>query len=184
MTYTEEYREHIEYTFHAYCKIVIRHAAIDAARQRHRRCEKEISLEYLTEEKHYPLSTFDEYFTEPEGQYSLHLCGREVLLSHPQLATALLRLPERKQEMLYLRFFHNYIYKEIGRRYWRMKSVERLPYDTIVQACSGEPQAVETILFHYDRYIKYVSLVGGRVHADTEEYVKAKLIESLFKFCF
>lgn len=117
MTYTEEYREHIEYTFHAYCKIVIRHAAIDAARQRHRRCEKEISLEYLTEEKHYPLSTFDEYFTEPEGQYSLHLCGREVLLSHPQLATALLRLPERKQEMLYLRFFHNYIYKEIGRRY-------------------------------------------------------------------
>lgn len=65
-----------------------------------------------------------------------------------------------------------------------MKSVERLPYDTIVQACSGEPQAVETILFHYDRYIKYVSLVGGRVHADTEEYVKAKLIESLFKFCF
>lgn len=124
MTYTEEYREHIEYTFHAYCKIVIYHAAIDAARQRHRRCEKEISLEYLTEEKHYPLSTFDEYFTEPEpeGEYSLQLCGNEVLLSHPQLAAALLRLPERKREMLYLRFFHNYTYKEIGRRY-RAQSV-------------------------------------------------------------
>ena len=118
MTYTEEYREHIEYTFHAYCKIVIYHAAIDAARQRHRRCEKEISLEYLTEEKYYPLSTFDEYFTEtePEGQYYLHLCGQEVLFCHSQLAAALSRLPERKKEMLYLRFFHNYTYKQIGRR--------------------------------------------------------------------
>lgn len=38
MIYTEEYWEHIQYTFHAYCKIVIYHAAIDAARQRHRRC--------------------------------------------------------------------------------------------------------------------------------------------------
>ena len=94
MTYTEEYREHIEYTFHAYCKIVIYHSAIDAARQRHRRCEKEISLEYLTEEKHYPLSTIDEYFTLPEQEkYSLHLCGQEVLFSHPQLAAALSRLP-------------------------------------------------------------------------------------------
>lgn len=118
MTYTEEYREHIEYTFHAYCKIVIYHSAIDAARQRHRRCEKEISLEYLTEEKHYPLSTIDEYFTLPEQEkYSLHLCGQEVLFSHPQLAAALSRLPERKREMLYLRFFHNYTYKQIGRRY-------------------------------------------------------------------
>lgn len=90
MTYTEEYREHIEYTFHAYCKIVIYHAAIDAARQRHRRCEKEISLEYLTEEKHYPLSTIDEYFTVPEQEkYSLHLCGQEVLFHHSQLAAAL-----------------------------------------------------------------------------------------------
>lgn len=118
MTYTEEYREHIEYTFHAYCKIVIYHAAIDVARQRHRRCKKEISLEYLTEEKHYPLSTIDEYFTAPEQEkYSLHLCGQEVLFRHSQLAATLSRLPERKKEMLYLCFFHNYTYKQIGRRY-------------------------------------------------------------------
>lgn len=118
MTYTEEYREHIEYTFHAYCKIVIYHATIDVARQRHRRCKKEISLEYLTEEKHYPLSTIDEYFTAPEQEkYSLHLCGQEVLFRHSQLAATLSRLPERKKEMLYLCFFHNYTYKQIGRRY-------------------------------------------------------------------
>lgn len=37
MTDTEDYREHIVYTFHAYCKIVIRHAAIDTGRQRQKR---------------------------------------------------------------------------------------------------------------------------------------------------
>ena len=31
MTYTEEYQEHIQYTHDAFCKIVIRHAAIDMA---------------------------------------------------------------------------------------------------------------------------------------------------------
>ena len=32
MTCTEEYKEHIEYTFQAFCKVVIRNAAITAAR--------------------------------------------------------------------------------------------------------------------------------------------------------
>lgn len=65
-----------------------------------------------------------------------------------------------------------------------MKNVNHLPYDTIVQACRGEPIAVNIVLSHYDRYIKYVSIVSGKVHPDTEEQVKAKLIESLFKFRF
>lgn len=65
-----------------------------------------------------------------------------------------------------------------------MKNVNHLPYDTIVQACEGDPIAVNIVLSHYDRYIKYVSIVGGKVHPDTEEQVKAKLIESLFKFHF
>ena len=53
MTCTEEYREHIEYTFHAFCKVVIRNATINAARTRSRKHKREISLEYLTDEKHY-----------------------------------------------------------------------------------------------------------------------------------
>lgn len=110
MTYTEEYREHIEYTFHAYCKIVIYHTAINAARQQHKKCEKDVSLEYLTEEKHYPFSTLDEYFStqETEDEYPISFCGQEVLLSHRQLAAALPRLPERKQEMLYLLYINLY----------------------------------------------------------------------------
>ena len=66
MTCTEEYREHIEYTFHAFCKVVIRNATINAARTRSRKHKREISLEYLTDEKHYPLGTTDEYFQAPD----------------------------------------------------------------------------------------------------------------------
>ena len=58
MPCTEAYREHIMYTFNGYCKTVIRFAAINAWRDRSRRRQKEISLEYLTEEKFYPLVLF------------------------------------------------------------------------------------------------------------------------------
>ncbi len=44
MACTEAYREHIEYTFNVYCKIVICHAAINTWRQRQRKWEHEISL--------------------------------------------------------------------------------------------------------------------------------------------
>ncbi len=57
MDCTEAYKEHIMYSFNDFCKVVIRYAAINAWRDRNRRRQKEISFEYLTEEKFYPLST-------------------------------------------------------------------------------------------------------------------------------
>ena len=65
MTEHEKYQEHIRHTHDAFCKIVIRHAAIDAARSIRSRRRREISLEYLIDEKHYPFSTADEYFADP-----------------------------------------------------------------------------------------------------------------------
>ena len=53
MPCTEAYKEHIMYTFNGFCKTVIRYAALNAWRDRSRRRQKEISLEYLTEEKFY-----------------------------------------------------------------------------------------------------------------------------------
>ncbi len=63
MTCTEAYKEHIMYTFHGFCKVIIHNATITAWRDQQRRHKREISLEYLTEEKFYPLGTTDEYFT-------------------------------------------------------------------------------------------------------------------------
>ena len=124
MTCTEEYKERIEYTFHAFCKVVIRNATINAARTRSRRYKREISLEYLTDEKHYPLGTADKYFQIPgidEG-YIFHLCGDTVILNNSFLAEALSRLPVWKQEMLYLSYFQRIPQREIGKRYGRSRS--------------------------------------------------------------
>ena len=94
MTCTEEYREHIEYTFHAFCKVVIRNATINAARTRSRKHKREISLEYLTEEKFYPLGTTDEYFEAPYEEHPITICGQTIILTNGKLAAALLSLPE------------------------------------------------------------------------------------------
>ena len=56
MTEYEAYQEHIRYTHDTYCRIVIRHASFDAARMLAARRKREISLEYLTEEKFVTLS--------------------------------------------------------------------------------------------------------------------------------
>ncbi len=46
MRYSEQFMEHIEYAFHAFCKVVLRHEAINAWRDLKRKMEREISLDY------------------------------------------------------------------------------------------------------------------------------------------
>ena len=115
MTCTEEYKEHIEYTFQAFCKVVIRNAAITAARTRSRKYKREISLEYLTDEKHYPLGTAEKDFRapEPDEEYIIQLCGDTVILNNGLLVKALSRLPA---------YFRRMPQREIGRRYGRSRS--------------------------------------------------------------
>ena len=103
MPVTEKYKEHIMYTFHGFCKVVIRHAAIPAWRDQNRRHKREISLEYLTEEKFYPLGTRDEYFEAPFEEHPITICGQTVILTNGELAAALFKLrfdeqPYRKTE--------------------------------------------------------------------------------------
>lgn len=43
-----------------------------------------------------------------------------------------------------------------------MRNNRLLPYDTIVQATSGEPEAVNTVLQYYSRRIRHAALVDGR----------------------
>ena len=85
MPCTEAYKEHIMYTFNGFCKTVIHYAALNAWRDRSRRRQKEISLEYLTEEKFYPLGTTDEYFEAPYEEYPITICGQTVILTNGSL---------------------------------------------------------------------------------------------------
>lgn len=99
-------------------------ASYTALRTWSRKHKREISLDYITDEKHYPLGTTDEYFKapEPDEEYIVHLCGDTVILSNGLLVQALSRLPAQKQEMLYLSFFKRMPQHEIGRRYGRSRS--------------------------------------------------------------
>ena len=47
-----------------------------------------------------------------------------------------------------------------------------LPYETIVKAHEGNPDAVNAVLSHYAGYIRYFSKMNGQVNTEVEEYVK------------
>ena len=208
MDCTEAYREHIMYSFNGFCKVVIRYAAINAWRDRNRRRQREISFEYLTEEKFYPLSTSDEFLKSPYEQYPVTICGQTIILTNGELAAALYpcrRKREKSSIFTFLGITHNRksrIYTDNARvqhgiistvpyrccrRKWRcfcMGNPKLIPYETIVRATSGDPEAVEEVLRHYSRRIRLAALENGYVNTDTEDSIKQRLITALFQFRF
>lgn len=143
MTELKKYQEHIRHTHNAFCRIVIRHAAIDAARNIRSRRSREISLDYLIDEKHYPFSTTDEYFAEPPTSGDpFTACGQTVLLENPHLATALSSLPEMEQEMIFLYYFQRLTHKEIGEQYGRTRSTTGRRIRLILQQLRAQLEGV------------------------------------------
>ena len=59
-----------------------------------------------------------------------------------------------------------------------------VPYETIVKATSGEPEAVDEVLQHYEKQIRLAALENGHVNQDTEDSIKQRLITALFQFRF
>ena len=138
MLCTEAYKEHIIYTFNGYCKTVIRYAAINAWRDRDKRQQRELSFEYLAEEKFYPFCTSDTYFIAPYKQYPVMICGQRVIFTNGELAEALSSLPEKKREIIYLYFFGHYTQQEIGEIYGRCRSTARHHIHSALQMLHAE----------------------------------------------
>ena len=113
----EPYKVHIQYTFSAFCKIVIRHAAIDIILKLRRRWEREVSLDYLMNEKFVQLA-------EPEQleEYLFTACGQTALLYHAGLAAALALLPEQTQEEIFRYYFLRQPQRVIGAHIGRTRS--------------------------------------------------------------
>ena len=59
-----------------------------------------------------------------------------------------------------------------------------LPYETIVRATSGEPEAVDEVLRHYSKRIRIAAIENGHIDRDTEDGIKSRLVAALFKFRF
>lgn len=100
MTEDEAYKVHIQYTFNAFCKIVIRHAAIDKILKLRRRWEREVSLDYLMNEKFVQLA-------EPEQleEYLFTACGQTTVLYHAEFSSAFALLLEPIQKKLFRYYF-------------------------------------------------------------------------------
>ena len=59
-----------------------------------------------------------------------------------------------------------------------------IPYETIVRATAGEPEAVDEVLQYYSPRIHYAAIENGHVNPDTEDSIKSRLVAALFKFRF
>ena len=57
-----------------------------------------------------------------------------------------------------------------------------LPYETIVKAHEGDPDAIDTVLSHYAGYIRYFSKVHGQVNAEVEEYVSFSILPMIYQY--
>lgn len=97
MSYSEDYKERIEYMFAAFCKVVLRNAAFTAYRDFGRKQKREVSLDYLMSETPFEPFTMDSYFEKYDKPTVFVVQGQEVIVVSERLADALCRLPEQSR---------------------------------------------------------------------------------------
>ncbi len=122
MIYSEGYKEHIEYTFAAFCRVVLHNAAISAYRDFGRKQKREVSLEYLISETPFEALTMDTYFEQYDQPTIFVVKGQEIVVAGKRLADALLKLTEQRRNVLFLYFFFGYTDAQIGTEYGRNRS--------------------------------------------------------------
>ncbi len=122
MRYSEQFMEHIEYAFAAFCKVVLRNAAISAYRDFGRKQKHEVSFEYLMSETPFEPFTTDNYFEQYDKPTVIIVKEQKVVVASKRLADALLKLPEQRRTVLLLYFFLGYSERKIGNEYGRSRS--------------------------------------------------------------
>ena len=121
MRYSEQFMEHIEYVFAAFCSVVLRNTAISAYRDFGRKQKHEVSLDYLMSETPFEPFTTDNYFEQYEPT-SFVVKSQEIIVINKRLADALSKLPEQRRTVLLMYFFLGYTDTEIGKEYGRSRS--------------------------------------------------------------
>ena len=122
MIYSEKYKEHIEYTFAAFCKIVLHNAAMTVYRDFGWKQKWEVSLEYLISETPFEPFTTDTYFEQYDQPTLFVVRGQAIVIASKQLSNALLVLTHQKRTVLFLYFFFGYTDAQIGKKYGRSRS--------------------------------------------------------------
>ena len=117
MTDQKAYQEYIQRRYNAFCKTVIRCAALDKILKLKRQWERQVSLDYLMNEKFVQ-------FAEQEQleEYLFTACGQTAVLYHAELAAALALLPEQTQEEIFRYYFLRQPQRVIGVHIGRTRS--------------------------------------------------------------
>ena len=50
-----------------------------------------------------------------------------------------------------------------------------IPFEIVEKAVTGEPEAINAVLYHYRGYIKYRSVFQGHFNADIQDRLEAQL---------
>lgn len=117
MTDQIAYQEYIQRRYNAFCKTVIRCAALDKILQLKRKWERQVSLDYLINEKFVQFA-----MPEPDEEYPFTVSGQTVLLCNATLAAALSVLPEQTQEEILRYYFLRQSQRVIGAHIGRSRS--------------------------------------------------------------
>lgn len=94
MRYSEQFMEHIEDAFNAFCRVVLRNEAINAYRDFGRKQKREVSLDYLMSETPFEPFMTDNYFEQYDKPNIFVVREQKVVVVSKRLANALLKLPE------------------------------------------------------------------------------------------
>ena len=104
-----EYEERCR--FDAFCKVVLRHEAIDYFRELSRQRKREIQFNTLSQHEMDKLCTLDEY---PSDSFTFSAFGYDLHIRDELVAGAFASLPEQEQQILILRFVAAMADGEIG----------------------------------------------------------------------
>lgn len=168
--------------FDYYCKLVLKHAAIDFLRAQKFRRKHETTMDAIPKTMLDKLSTTDQY---PSDDYVFHSHGYDLRIQNESVAEAFAELPALSQSILILRFTLEMTDQEIGtvlemprhctgkanksivhsaeetictsveRRNSmnRSQEMEQLSLSLIRTAKAGDVQAVEQVLRYQESYI-------------------------------
>lgn len=180
MELTPSQKKTVRHQFDSFCRKVLREEARDYERHIAWRSDHEVSLSELSEEQERQMYVLDEY---PSEQTHFHVRGYDVAIENEDLANALTVLPDDKRDIVLLVHFLDMTDQEIAdkldmmrrtvqykraqslkelKKKWRSLKMARnlsnaaaslLPYSTIEAAASGNVDAINAVLKHYERYI-------------------------------
>ena len=96
------HEEHIQHSFDAFCKKVLRNEARDYLDELARQRNREISFSDLPVEVMEQLSVCDDYFADDR---TFDVLGNTVQIASDELAEAIAALPKQKRDIILLSYF-------------------------------------------------------------------------------